>query len=408
MSERAVQEAVHRAEGGAAAVLPSLVLLMAMDLLCRTGYQMAKSPVLPLFAESLGSRFQTSGAIVAVSTVTGLVVSPLVGTVSDLYGRRRLLLVGTALFALMPCAYLVIDTPAQLVVVRLVHGSATGIYGPVVAAMVADLGVRHRGRAMGWYRSVRTGSYLLGPLLGGLVLTIGGFGLAWVVVGALGVLALAPALGLPPGTGAAVDVVAQRSSPRQVWRGLLQVLGNPAVLCLCVAEAALYLGLRAGRAFLPLYAASQGVNAAQVGVILSIQVVSTLLAQPLGGYLSDRVGPRVLIVAGLVMTAVSLPLMVVARRLTGIAVFSALAGLGEAAVMPAVVSMASGVVERGHNGSVLGVLDSADNVGKALGPAVAGLLLGRLGYVPSFVVVASLMVLVAGMVAGPWLRRCGP
>ena len=373
------------------------ILLLMMDLLARTGYQMGKSPVLPLFSMSLGAGPEVSGAIVAVSTITGLITSPLIGTLSDLYGRRRLLIAGTAVFAFTPFVYLFVQTPGQLLLVRLVHGFATAIYGPVVTALVADMFQQRRTQRMGWYRSIRTASYLLGPLLGGFVLFYADFRLAWVSVGALGLIAFLPALALPR-AGQSASSLRQRPSAREfVRQHLFQAFTDHSLLALGVVEATLYLGLRANRAFLPLFADSMGINAAQIGVIFSIQVAAALLAQPLAGTLADRLGRRPLVLVGLLLVAGGLPLMVTARSLPILALLSVALGVGEAAIMPSIATLGTELSDRGNYGSTLGMLDAMDNVGKALGPIVAGLLLGLFNYTVTFIIIAGILVTVAAI-----------
>ena len=62
--------------------------LFATDMIVRAAYQMAKSPVLPILASSLGANKLMIGTIVGVSTLTGTVFKPIVGMLSDRYGRR--------------------------------------------------------------------------------------------------------------------------------------------------------------------------------------------------------------------------------------------------------------------------------------------------------------------------------
>ena len=121
------------------------------DFLVRSAYQMGKTPLLPIFAASLGASDALLGFIVSVSTLTGMGLKPFVGILSDRWGRRWWLLAGTAFFALMPFLYRFVHTPEQLVLIRIVHGTATAIYGPVTLAYVAEMHSRRR-RASGLVR----------------------------------------------------------------------------------------------------------------------------------------------------------------------------------------------------------------------------------------------------------------
>src|SRR3546814_8360252 len=62
--------------------------LFGADMIVRTAYQMGKTPVLPMFAAAIGAGELMIGTIVAVSTMTGMVAKPLVGALSDRWGRK--------------------------------------------------------------------------------------------------------------------------------------------------------------------------------------------------------------------------------------------------------------------------------------------------------------------------------
>ena len=77
-------------------------------LLCAAGFfdivelKMAKNPVLPLFAKDLGAREADIGFIAAASTVVGIFTSVPAGALSNLYGRRRVILAAAFVFASAP------------------------------------------------------------------------------------------------------------------------------------------------------------------------------------------------------------------------------------------------------------------------------------------------------------------
>jgi MFS family permease len=70
----------------------------------------------------------------------------------------------------MPFLYRFIQTPEQLFLIRVVHGMATAIYGPVTLAYVAEQASGRRAEGLGWFGIARSGGYILGPALAGWLL----------------------------------------------------------------------------------------------------------------------------------------------------------------------------------------------------------------------------------------------
>src|SRR5215475_7837798 len=103
---------------------PFIAIVFA-SLLSRLGYQMARSPVLPTFAADLGATPELIGVIVAASTLTGVVLKLPSGALSDVLGRKRMMVLGALFFAIPPFLYLFIYDPWSLLALRFVHGCAT-------------------------------------------------------------------------------------------------------------------------------------------------------------------------------------------------------------------------------------------------------------------------------------------
>ena len=144
---------------------PFLTLVLA-GFLARFGYQMARSPVLPRFAQDLGAAPELIGLIVAASTITGVIIKLPAGALSDLLGRKRMMLLGCLFFAGPPFLYPFIHSTGTLLALRFLHGFATAIFSPVASAFVADLSRRGRAEKLGWFAATSDLGATAGPLLG--------------------------------------------------------------------------------------------------------------------------------------------------------------------------------------------------------------------------------------------------
>lgn len=84
------------------------------------------------------------------------------GVVADVIGKTRTLFIGLAVFALVPFAYLLVDSYPALIVVRFFHGFATAIYGPVAMAVVVSVAGHKRAEMLSWFSSIT----IIGNLIG--------------------------------------------------------------------------------------------------------------------------------------------------------------------------------------------------------------------------------------------------
>jgi len=376
-------------------VSPFLQLVLA-GFLARLGYQMARSPVLPRFAQDLGAAPELLGLIVAASTVTGVVIKLPAGALSDLLGRKRMMLLGCCFFAAPPFLYPLVDSPGPLLGLRFLHGFATAIFAPVASAYVADLSRQGRGEKLGWFAAAGDLGATAGPLLGGLLLFYSAsYSATYLAVGVLGVLPLLMILPLPDAELPAVRGAALGERSRQFWTGIAEVLSNRAVLIASTMEAAMYVGYGAFLGFFPPYAQGIGLNDAQIALIMGVQLGATMVAKPFSGRLSDRLGRKPMIVAGLLLCAATLPAVPVLTSPWSLASVSALFGLGVAVVTPSTTALVADLVRAGRMGSAMGVFGTIWDCGEAAGPIVAGVLIAAVSYPPAFGLIAAFMTAMA-------------
>lgn len=135
---------------------------------------------LPSIEKGLGATSADLSWIVSGYALTfGLVLVP-AGRVGDARGRKTTFLVGLTLFVLASAACGLAPGPGMLVVSRLVQGAAGGILSPQVSGLIQLLfRGAERGRAFGMFAATIGISTAVGPLLGGIVIQLGGEQNGW-------------------------------------------------------------------------------------------------------------------------------------------------------------------------------------------------------------------------------------
>lgn len=389
---------------------PALLRITAADFIVRSAYQMGKTPLLPIFAASLGASDALLGLIVSVSTLTGMATKPLFGLLSDRMGRRLWLLIGTLIFAGVPFLYQLIETPSQLIAIRLLHGTATAIYGPVTVAYVAERSGKRKAERLGWFGMARSGGYLVGPVVAGWLLLSLEPVTVFTLIGFLSLAAFIPVLMLggdepdtlktpipppKPLSGKQEARVFTIQSVRGFMNRQAALIGTPAVWLSGALEAAVYVVTYVVKAFLPIYALTSGYSTVEIGLFFSAQEGVLILLKPWAGRLGDRLGHLRAVSLGMICLALSLPFLLTAAGTIGLLAVAVAMGAAQALIFPATVALIAEQVPAGRMGAGMGLAGSLKNGGKVAGPLLGGLLIAVLGYGGMFWMLAGILLAAA-------------
>jgi len=374
----------------------SFALLCTIGVLCFISYNMVRMPVLALFAESLGASPERIGVIVSVSTLTGVVLKLPSGALSDIYGRRLLLRIGVIAFGIPPFFYPFISDLNLLTLLRLFHGLATAIFAPSALATVAELYRERRGAALGTYTACTQSGALLGPFIGGYLAFAYGYSSAFLTAGLFGCAAIVLFYSLhlsPPPPRLHDKGLASVWS--EMWKGFSIVARNRKVLVTSSTDAAKMIANGALMAFLPLYGISVGLNAGEVGLLFTIQSLTSFVSKPIMGRVSDRMGRQPLIMLGLLICAVTFVSIPHVSELALLLVLSAGFGFGEAVVSSSSSAFVADSSEFKTLGAGMGMQGTIGDIGHASGPLLAGVLIANMSYAGAFGIIAGLQVAAA-------------
>lgn len=371
-------------------------LFCAVGFVCFISYNLVRMPALSLFAESLGAGPEVIGLVVSVSTMTGVLLKLPMGVLSDVSNRRRLMFVGVLAFALPPFAYPYVSDLNILTTVRLFHGLATAVFTPLALATVAEMYHDQRGAALGWYTSAAQGGSLHGPVLGGWLVYTAGFSPTFVVAGVFGALGLVLFLMIPPSSSPDLRKTQSRREMIEEFRnGLTIVVRHPRMMATSVAEAAKMVANGALMAFLPLYGLSVGLNAVDVGLLFGVQGVTSFLAKPVMGRVSDQFGRQPLIFLGLLICGATIMLIPQASSFLPLVVFAAGFGFGEAVVTSSSAAFIADLSTMKNLGAGMGLRGTIMDVGHASGPLLAGVLIAHVSYLGAFASIGAIQFIAA-------------
>jgi MFS family permease len=183
------------------------------------------------------------------------------------------------------------------------------------------------------------------------------------------------------------------------WGGILPLL---------VAEFIVWLGFGALLPIMPLYFTEHGVDVRLLGIVIAAWPAARLVGEPIFGWVADRTGRRVLLmVAGLVITAVALGLPLVLTSPIAFVLLRALAGLATAVYDPAARGYLTDATPPARRGEAFGLYGSAQMGGLLFGPAIGGLGSALLGGVAFVFVFGALATFVAAAAVALRVREHG-
>ncbi len=331
----------------------------------------------------------TLGALLAVYDGAEVLLKPVFGSLADRIGPRPVFLGGLVAFAVASLVFVVAGTPGTVWVARLGQGAAAAAFSPAAGAMVGRLSPRDgKGRAFGSYGAWKGLGYTLGPLLGGVLISVGGYPTLFAVLAFLALavvgwgVAVAPVL--PP-------LPRQRQTVLDLMRRLTQANFLRPTLTLAGTTAALSVGV----GFLPVLGAAQNHGPVVTGIAVSMLAATAALLQPRVGVARDagRISDRAGMATGLALAATGFVLAAFLPSLAGVFAAAAAIGAGTALATPLGFAHLASTTPPERMGQTMG----AAEVGRELGDAGGPLLVGAIAVVATLS--AGLLVLSAVLAA---------
>ncbi len=361
-------------------------------------------PLLPFWAERLGAGPVGVGLAITIYALAQFIFTPVLGTLSDRYGRRPVILASLLIEVLSLALAALAGSLPILFVARFIGGLGASNIGSAQAVVADVTPVEGRARAMGLIGAAIGLGFVVGPALGGLLASLGPAVPFWAAM----IVALANALlvlrFLPETRQMEIARLTMNRGPTVgprfivgLFAGWRQVLRHPAVARLVVVNLLFTVAFTAMETVFPLFTQhSFGWTARQNGYIFTYAgIVIVLMQGGMVGQLVKRVGERRLLIAGLVMLAAGLALLAWSTSLALLLVALGIVSMSDGAVTPMVSALLSFASPPTTRGEMLGLAQGVAGLGRVIGPLAAGSILAIGGPGAPFFVGSALVVLAA-------------
>lgn len=349
----------------------------------------AASPALPSIVSGLGVTESDVGLVMAAYTLPAVVLLPVIGVLTDTYGRRAVLLPALFLFAVAGMAITFVDSFRAILVLRAIQGIGGAAMIPIAITLIGDL---YSGAAGSTAQGIRLSANGLSSIL----LPVGaGFlaGLAWnfpFLLYGIGIPALVLAYLFVPETvdgSAYVSVMAEIREYASQIRAEVTDTDVGILLLGGFFQGFSYYGILT---FVPLFAVSNlGTSLLVAGGVLSARGVARILLSPTTGLMLRYLSRKHALFLTLVVTAVGTGFIGVAPNVAWLVALVGVFGVGDALFTPvhrdAITDLAS---DERRAGVVSGMLILYRS-GATLAPIALAAVLVVAGFGPLFLIAGS-------------------
>jgi DHA1 family tetracycline resistance protein-like MFS transporter len=346
-------------------------------------------PLLPFYAETFGASPLVVGLLFAVFSLCQLIAAPILGDLSDRYGRRPILiisLIGTVVsFVMLALAH----SLAMLFIARIVDGLSGGNIS-TARAYVADVTEpKDRSRAFGLIGAAFGLGFILGPGISALLAPISYTAPIWAAAGITLIATLMAWFWLPE------TVHRAHAGTGMPFRNVVAMMGRPVLRRVLLMDFAYWFAFAMFQTTFALFASARfGFDAGQTAFFFAVFAVLGAVVQ--GMFIRTivgRLGDKATFMLGLVFAATGLVAATLTHTVALFAVSLIPLALGIGFGHPTMSSLISRAARAEEQGRVQGAASAVESLGRTIGPVWGSASLQRFGEASPYIAAAGFLIM---------------
>lgn len=354
-------------------------------------------PVMPVFATELGANGLALGLIIAAFSVSRGLLQPVVGNLSDRWGRKGFLVTGLFVYGLVGLLIPQAGSILNLLLIRAFQGVGSAMIVPIGMAYMSVLAPPgHEGRYQSYLNIAIFCGIGCGPVIGGIVSDLLGFESVFYVMALLSFGAFVLVLKNMPAQQAQA-----KASATGLLKSIQMMMQSRRTVGILLARLVTMVIMVPSMAFLPLLMTqSIGASGLQIGFVIACRTLVNAVLQVPAGKVADNYNKLFLLVTGCVCLSGVIMMIPFMKTFTMFLLIYCLLGLGEAIIWPVLGAYASieGRKRYGH-GTMMGVFSLAMSAGIMAGAMLAGFSMDVWGIEFAYFVTAVTVLIGASIAA---------
>ncbi|WP_144791638.1 MFS transporter [Kocuria palustris] len=346
---------------------------------------------------------ETEAGLTTTAFTVGAIIARLItGKYMEIIGRKRVLVAGSVLLAVVSAAYVPDTGLSGLLLLRLINGAAFGVVTTIApAAVQAVIPHQRRGEATGYFGMATTLATAIGPAVGVAMSQSVGYDAVFWMLTALCVISLLIVLVLDV-PEVPMDEAQRTAAKKWTLSSMIETRALPVSAVMIFSGAAYSTVL----AFLNAFALEMDLAAA-AGFFFLIYAATIIVTRPFLGRLQDRRGDNAVLVPAFLLFAVAMSVLAMTTTGWMLLLVGVLLGCSFGAVLTAAQTAAVKTAPLQRVGLTTSTFFLCMDVGVSVGPVTLGALAPALGYRGMYFAAAIVVLVCLGYYLLVHGRRAG-